>query len=411
MTAGAIDPLRARLAWLREILAGRGNAQPLYVDAAPSPSAPAVRRDGVFDLAEIERPRILPWAEALLRTEPRTITSLPCPRSPGSANDFYSEAGYWWPDPQSPGGPYRRRDGYTNPDRFDGHLKLLEGLKTAVGVMASAYVLTGDTSFARHAAKHLRAWFVEPATRMNPHLPYAGAVPGVGAGRNSGIINTTRLVDVARGIAVLEAARALEAEDLGAVRRWFREYLGWLTSHPLGRQESASVNNHGAAWALQAAAYAQITGNRPVLAWVRDRMRKFFIGRKMDGQGRFPEELARRTPFHYSVLIMEYLGYLAQVASIAGDDLWQYAHRDGRGMRLGLDFITPYLRHKEHWPLARDSQNWGAPVSRPMFLLLAGLHFRRPDHLQLWTALPADPAAPHFPLIWVRRSAWTVPGR
>ena len=33
-------------------------------------------------------------------------------------HDYYSEAPYWWPDPANPSGPYLRRDGEINPDRF-----------------------------------------------------------------------------------------------------------------------------------------------------------------------------------------------------------------------------------------------------------------------------------------------------
>src|SRR5690242_18789968 len=33
-------------------------------------------------------------------------------------HDYYSEAPYWWPDPDNPTGPWVRREGQVNPGRF-----------------------------------------------------------------------------------------------------------------------------------------------------------------------------------------------------------------------------------------------------------------------------------------------------
>ena len=34
-------------------------------------------------------------------------------------HDYFSEGDYWWPDPKNPGGPYIRRDGFSNPANFN----------------------------------------------------------------------------------------------------------------------------------------------------------------------------------------------------------------------------------------------------------------------------------------------------
>ena len=53
-----------------------------------------------------------------------------------------------------------------------------------------------DKRYAEHAALHLRAWFLDPATRMNPSLDYAQAIFGVSPGRGTGVIDTLHLVEV-----------------------------------------------------------------------------------------------------------------------------------------------------------------------------------------------------------------------
>ena len=68
----------------------------------------------------------------------------------------------------------------------------------------AAYKLTGDEKYAEHAVKHLLAWFVDPATVMNPNLMYGQAIMGRVTGRGIGIIDTLHLAEVARAVQVLE---------------------------------------------------------------------------------------------------------------------------------------------------------------------------------------------------------------
>lgn len=87
--------------------------------------------------------------------------------------------------------------------------------------LAAAFKLTGDERYAKQAGRHLRAWFTEEATRMNPSLTYAQAIHGRVTGRGVGIIDTIHL-EVARAI---EGSPALSRADREGVRGWFAEYL------------------------------------------------------------------------------------------------------------------------------------------------------------------------------------------
>src|SRR5579885_3468275 len=167
-----------------------------------------------FDLASIERPRVLKAAARYLREEPVTVTATRSPRSAGGKHDYFSEGDYWWPDPKNPDGPYIQRDGMSNPDNFVEHRRAMIRLSLIVPALTAAYKLTGDRRYAAHAAKHLRAWFIDSATRMNRNLQYAQAVHGRFTGRGTGIIDTLHLVEVARAAWQLDLAQA----DLEGVR-------------------------------------------------------------------------------------------------------------------------------------------------------------------------------------------------
>src|SRR5207237_7010698 len=167
-------------------------------------AAPAAAQLDATEGAHLARPHVVAAAERYLRQAPVTVTTFPASRSAGGAHDFYSEGDYWWPDPRSPDSPYVRRDGETNPANFVAHRDAMRRLSQIVPALVAAYQLTRDARYARHAAAHLRAWFVDDATRMNPSLLYAQAIEGRATGRGTGLIDTIHLVEVARAAWVLE---------------------------------------------------------------------------------------------------------------------------------------------------------------------------------------------------------------
>jgi hypothetical protein len=156
------------------IMQRRDFLQGALILAAPR----AGRGAGKFDLAAIDRRRVLAAAERYLAEQPVTVTASSCPRSAGGQHDFFSEGDYWWPDPSNPEDPYIQRDGMTNPDNFVEHRRAMIRLSLIAPALAAAYKLTGKRAYAQHAARHLRAWFVDGATRMNANLQYAQAIKG-----------------------------------------------------------------------------------------------------------------------------------------------------------------------------------------------------------------------------------------
>ena len=214
---------------------------------------------------------IITRGDLALTQEPVTITSFVAERSAGGVHDFYSEGDYWWPDPVNPDSAYIRRDGETNPDNFVAHRHAMIRFSSIVGDLTSAWIVTKDEKYIVQALKHIRAWFIDPETRMNPDLQYAQAIKGIVTGRGIGIIDTIHLLEVVQSLIVMEQAGLLSCEDAVATKDWFSNYLYWLTNHPYGKDEMNAKNNHGTCWVMQAAQFAKYTGNREVLDFCRER--------------------------------------------------------------------------------------------------------------------------------------------
>src|SRR5436190_15963908 len=189
------------------------------------------------NVATIDRARILKAANQYLSEKPITITASTSPRSAGGPHDFFSEGDYWWPDPKNPDGPYIQRDGMSNPDNFVEHRRALMRLSVQVPALVAAWKLTKEKRYATQAGSHLRAWFIDERTRMNPNLQYAQAIHGRTTGRGTGIIDTIHLVEVARAIEILKHSSALSATELGAITQWFKDYLAWMTTSKNGTDE------------------------------------------------------------------------------------------------------------------------------------------------------------------------------
>ena len=180
---------------------------------------------------------ILERAAANLKEEPVTVTAFIAERSAGDVHDFYSEGDYWWPDTLYPDGPYVRRDGQTNPDNFVAHRHAMIRFSSIVANLTSAYLLEQEQKYVDAVLRHVRAWFVDEETRMNPDLQYAQAIKGIATGRGIGIIDTIHLMEVAQSLYRLEKLGLLSEDDIKSTKQWFADYLDWMSTHRNGIAE------------------------------------------------------------------------------------------------------------------------------------------------------------------------------
>src|SRR5215204_563583 len=244
---------------------------------------------------------------------------------------------------------------------------------------------------------------------MNPRLQYAQAIHGRTQGRGVGIIDTIHLVEVARAVEVLEGSRALTPAELAGVKKWFADYLQWMTTSKNGLEEREAKNNHGTCWVMQVAAFAHLTGNTELLDYCRARFKTVLVPNQIATDGRLPEELRRTKPYGYSLFNLEAFAAICQILSTPADDLWKFETADGRGMRRAMDYMTPFIRDKRRWPLKPDVMYDAEWPMRQSSLLFAGLAYGRADYVEPWKRLPADSAVEEVirnffirqPVLWV----------
>lgn len=363
------------------------------------------------DLAKMDRQRILRAAEGYLHELPITITAFPSPRSAGGPRDYFSEGDYWWPDPQNPSGPYIRRDGMSNPDNFTAHRHALIRLSLQVPALTAAWRLTRDPRYAAHAAKHLRAWFLDAATLMHPNLQYSQAIHGLATGRGTGIIDTIHLVEVVRSIPFLEHSGALAPAELRGLRAWFDTYLGWMTTSKNGKEERDAKNNHGTCWLMQASEFAAFTANRELSEFSRRRFKEVLVPEQIAADGSFPRELSRTKPYGYCLFNLDAMATVCQILSTPDDNLFSYTLPDGRGFAMAMAFMFPFIADKKSWPYPNDVEyfdDW--PVRQPS-LLFAGNALSKPEYFAVWRRLNPNPTVEEIirnypirqPFLWVGR--------
>ena len=304
----------------------------------------------------------------------------------GDPHDYYSLSPYWWPDPSKADGlPYIRRDGETNPEsKRDLDQPRVAQMGGNVSTLALAWYLTGDARYSRRAGDQLRAWFLDPATRMTPHLRYSQLVRGNPDERGSGIIDTRWFIEAVDAAQLLEGAPGWTPADQQALRAWMSRYLEWLQTSPNGKHEHDARNNHGSWFAAQTVAYALYTGDTALVRRIAEDAKRR-IGWQITPDGQQPIELERTRSMHYSNFNLEALSRIAEMGRQVGVDLWRYEAPNGASLRKAADHLARFLPQPASWPgqqldtidapdvvrvLRRAQRAWAAPIYEPVLAKL-----------------------------------------
>lgn len=323
----------AQVIWEREQI-DRVRTQYLAGDASFEPELTRLRRK----------------ADEALVLAPFSVTHKKIVPPSGDVHDYLSFSRYWWPDPDKPDGlPYIRKDGVVNRELIsNGDRNRLGDLCDAVQSLALAGYVFNEPRYSRHAAKMVRAWFLDEATRMNPNLNFGQGVPGREHGRGPGIIDTRGFMLVLDSVELLDE-QAWSVEDRQALQGWFDAYQQWLKESPLGQHEQRADNNHGSWYAAQGSRYALYAGKEDVAkAIVKDIQQRIAV--QFDADGNQAAELKRTLSLHYCLFNLTALSRVACVGDKVGVDVWNFTPDHGCGLKKAYENLMPYMTSESEWP-------------------------------------------------------------
>ena len=296
--------------------------------------------------------------DALLRGPYSVVDKTTLPPS-GDPQDYWHPAPYFWPNPDSEDGlPYIKIDGMRSPgtalyepgcEQYD--RSSLQRLFDDTTILALAWRATGNLRYSDHAASLVRKWFLNPASRMNPHLEFAQVRLGHNQNRgySTGIIEAKDFYFFLDALRLLEDSGSFTIEDRAALTDWLRTYLNWLHTSPQGQQECRTNNNHGTLFDLQVAAIAVYVKDLGVLLdtlrRAQDRLRQ-----QLAPDGSQPHELKRTMTKHYCCFNAQSWINIADLGANCGYDLWSFRDVNGRGLKTALEWLLTRLSPEKQWP-------------------------------------------------------------
>ena len=272
-------------------------------------------------------------------------------------------------------------------------------MTSAVQALAPAWYFTNHEPYAVHAATLLRTWFLDPATKMNPHLQFGQAIPGRTQGRDIGIIDTARLVRIVDVIGLLESSPAWTAKDQNAMRQWCTEYLKWLRTSKHGLGEEKKLNNHGTWYDAQVVSLALYTGQNDLARKILEQVKTRRIDKQIEPDGKQPHELARTKSLGYSTGNLDGFFRLTIMAEKLGIDLWHYESPDGRSIRKALDFLAKHVETGQKWPYKQITRQ--SPASLFSLLRRASIAYNDDKYEAIIKNIPPeDIIASRTNLLW-----------
>lgn len=282
-----------------------------------------------------------------------TIVDKAEPSPTGDPHDYVSYARYYWPDPSKPDGlPFIQRDGHPDTAWIGrGDSRRLDAMIRTVEALADGWVRLRRPDCPPRADTWIRAWFLDPATRLKPEFNYAQIRMGREGNRGSasGLIDTRGLLGLSEALAALHGAPGLSPEAEAAARAWFAEYLDWLLKSKNGQAEHRAKNNHGSWYLAQAVAISLYLGKTDqARALAREDFDR--IDWQIDPDGRQPLETARVDGLSYSLFNLEAQLNVARLAAPLGVNLWAYTAPRGGSLKKALSYLRPYDSDPRTWP-------------------------------------------------------------
>jgi hypothetical protein len=254
-----------------------------------------------------------------------------------SSHDYHTGEAYDWSN-NMPSPCWRTYcDGDVNPlaDRGDYRAAMLVG--RTVRDLAIAYVLSGNVDYAGKATELLRAWAVDPETRMTP----AYATP-------------QSLIE----ISITMPALLFGADLVFDYPLWDpsekEAFLGWADSLTADALTWSRDNNFENWRLVMISTGAALLEQQPRLDYAFQRWRGL-LPSQVGASGQMLQELNRTASLGYSTYAMNAMAQTAEIARHQGVDLYSFVTPDGRGLELVFDYHAPFIEDPSRWPHEQTS--------------------------------------------------------
>jgi len=201
----------------------------------------------------------------------------------GDPHDYFTVAPFYWRTKTG----WEHRDCQRNPVAMSADYDWTE-----LENFAAAVAVAGDRADGAVLSELVNAWFLDPRTRMTPHLRFAQVKPGDSEGRGTGIVEARKLVLPLRYGALLphDVRRPLS--------KWMDAFLNWLDTSPQGHFVRLRTNNIAVWYEAICAQIEEFLGRREALALRADRVVEL-AAQQIRADGSMPAEARRANPAHY----------------------------------------------------------------------------------------------------------------
>jgi len=289
-------------------------------------------------------------ADRFLKMKPVSVMGKQFTPVSGNKHDYMSQAPYFWYDSTKPNGlPYMRKDGVRNPEIYKiTDRTYLGDLENATRTLSLTWYITGEEKYADRSAALLRTWFLNEDTKMNPHLEYGQAIPGVNTGRGIGLIETIALMGIADAASLLQGSGSWTGSDHTALQKWYSQFLNWMLTSKNGREEHAAKNNHGTWYYAQVIDFSLFTGDVDKAKRLAQESKER-LDSQLTKEGKQPLELERTDALGYSTMNLRGWFTVATLAGKTGVDLWTWQTSKSADLRSAFDWLLPYALGEKNW--------------------------------------------------------------
>jgi hypothetical protein len=253
-------------------------------------------------------------------------------------HEYVSFATYWWPNPETKDGlPYIRKDGYANPVGKEYDKDKLRATAILTYHSALLYYLTNDKRYYELLKKHVRYFFLDEKTKMNPSMEGGQFIPGVNNGRAEGIIDYAANFTYALNLLMqLDQEDLLEKNLVSDLKTWHKDFLNWLLTSKIGKKELTAMNNHGTFYDLAVVTIARFVNDDQVVSMFKEGFIQRRVEPQIDASGLLPKEIARTKSLSYSLMGLKGLIELSESYQINAPQIDQA--------------INKIISLKDHWP-------------------------------------------------------------